>query len=318
MPDKTVIITGANSGIGKEASLKFAEAGYTVVMACRNLEKSKPVKEEVVERSKNDKVLLEELDMSSFASIENFSDQIKTHFSKLDILINNAAYFNHGESYRLSADNTEITFATNVAGPFLLTTLLSPLLKKSDDARVLNASSNIIKHFFSPKKMLTLNNIKGITDNQYKHSVYSSYCNSKMALLMLTFKMAGLYQNSGIKFYSLQINGARMSDETLKKFTPGWRFVAIIQNLFFPPPEFMGSNYFKICTEKRFSKYSGIHLNHKLQIMKAAPENPGLNHSWGIECYPALACNMAVQEKILKICKTLTANYTGNYTERTL
>ncbi len=312
MQNRIVIITGANSGIGKEASFKFAEAGYTVVMACRNLEKSKTVQEEIISSTKNDKVYLEELDMSSFSSIKKFSSLIKAHFPKIDILINNAAYFNHGENYRLTADNIEITFATNVAGPFLLTTLLIPCLQKSDDARVLNASSNIIKHFFSPNRKLIFNNLQGITDTNYKHSVYTSYCNSKMALLMLTFKMAELYRSDNIKFYSLQINGARMSDDTLKKFTPGWRFIARIQNLFFPPPEFMASNYFQICTGDEFKNSSGIHLNHKLQTMKAAPENPVLKHSFGTEFYPALANNMTAQEKISKICKSLAANYMSN------
>ncbi len=311
-PDRIVIITGANSGIGKEATLMFAQAGYLVVMACRNLEKSKPVQEEIIKKSKNDKVLLEKLDMSSFASITEFSDRIKAHFTKIDVLINNAAYFNHGESHRLSADNLEITFATNVSGPFLLTNLLTEHLKKSDDARVLNASSNIIKHFFSPKKTLSLNHIKGATDKNYKHSVYRNYCNSKMAFLMLTFKMAELCRSDGIKFYSLQINGARMSDETLRKFKPGWRIIARIQNLFFPPPEFMALNYYKICTEERFKKSSGIHLNHKLQIMKAGPEKPGLKHSLGSEFYPIYAENKNVQEDLLQFCKSLSANYMNN------
>jgi NAD(P)-dependent dehydrogenase (short-subunit alcohol dehydrogenase family) len=312
MPEKIVIITGANTGIGQQASIKFADSGYSVVMACRNLEKSKPVRDEIIKTTNNDRVYLEELDMSSFASIKAFAGRIIILFPRLDILINNAAYFNHGESYRLTADNVEITFATNVAGPFLLTTLLAGQLAKSDDARVLNASSNIIKHYFSPKKTLRLNNLKGISEKNYRHSVYSNYCDSKMALLMLTFQMAELYRPAGIKFYSLQINGARMSADTLKKFTPAWRFVARIQNLFFPPPDFMASNYFKICTEQQFNQHSGIHLNYRLEIMKPGPYNPGFKHSLGNEFYPVYAENKAVQERILEFCKNLTEKYINN------
>lgn len=312
MPEKIVIITGANTGIGQQAAIKFADAGYSVVMACRNLKKSKPVRDEIIKTTKNDRVLLEELDMSSFESIKAFAGRYKNLFPKLDILINNAAYFNHGESYRLSADNVEVTFATNVAGPFLLTTLLAGHLAKSDDARVLNASSNIIKHYFSPKKTLRLINIEGISEKNYKHSVYSNYCDSKMALLMLTFQMAECMRSVGIKFFSLQINGARMSADTLKKFTPAWRFIARIQNLFFPPPDFMASNYFKICTEQKFNQHSGIHLNHRLEIMKPGPDNPGFKHSWGNEFYPVYAENKAVQKKLLEFCKNLTKNYLIN------
>jgi NAD(P)-dependent dehydrogenase (short-subunit alcohol dehydrogenase family) len=309
MCEKVVIITGANSGIGKETTLKFARAGYTVIMACRNLEKSKKVQNEIVAASKNEKVFLLQLDMSSFNSIKSFADEFINKFPKLDILINNAAYFNHGEKYQLTADNIEITFATNVVGPFCLIHLLQNHLKKSDDARVLNASSNIIKHFFSPKKEIDFDNLQGITDKNYKHSVYTCYRNSKMALLMLTLKMARDFAETGIKFYSLQINGARMSKETLKKFKPGWRFIARIQNLFFPPAEFMATNYFEICTSAKFRNETRIHLNHKLEIMKPGPEKPSIKHIRGTDYYPAYAEKETIQNKIWNFCQSATNNY---------
>jgi NAD(P)-dependent dehydrogenase (short-subunit alcohol dehydrogenase family) len=309
MNEQIVVITGANSGIGKETTLKFARAGYTVIMACRNLEKSKKVQDEIVAASKNEKVYLMQLDMSSFNSIKSFADEFINKFPKLDILINNAAYFNHGEDYRLTADNIEITFATNAVGPFLLIHLLQNLLKKSDDARVLNASSNIIKHFFSPKKEIDFDNLQGISDKNYKHSVYNCYRNSKMAFLMLTFKMARDFAKTGIKFYSLQINGARMSKESLKKFKPGWRFIARIQNLFFPPPEFMATNYFEICTSEKFRNESGIHLNHKLEIMKPGPDNPSLKLILGTEYYPVYAENEPIQNNIWDFCHSVANNY---------
>lgn len=309
MDVKIAVITGANSGIGKETALKFAHEGYAVVMACRNLKKSKKVQDEIIAASKNDNVLLMHLDMSSFESIKSFADEFKRNFSKLDILINNAAYFNHGEDYRLSADGIETTFATNVTGPFLLIHLLLEQLKKSEDARVLNASSNIIKHFFSPKKEIDFNNLQEITDSKYKHSVYTCYRNSKMAFLMLTFKLARDFAETGIKFYSLQINGARMSKETLKKFKPGWRFIACIQNLFFPPAEFMANNYFEICTSEKFRNKTGIHLNHKLEIMKPGPEKPSIKHIRGIDYYPFYAENKPIQNKIWEFCRSATAKY---------
>ena len=307
MKDKVVIITGANSGIGKEASEKFAQAGCVVIMACRNIEKARPVLKEIKNITKNDKIYLKHLDVSDFTSIRRFSEEIKNKYPRLDILINNAAYFNHGSPYQLTPDNVEITFATNVAGPFLLTNLLSDSMKKSDDARVLNASSNIIKHFFSPKRHIDFNNLHGVAENRYKHSVYTSYCNSKMAFLMLTFKLAEHYKSDGIKFYSLQINGSRMSRDTLKKLTPGWRFIAHLQNLFFPHPAFMASNYFTICTSETFRHQTGIHLNHNLEIMKPGPEKTGFKHAWGSEFYPLYAENKEVQQRIWELCSNITS-----------
>lgn len=309
MDNKTVIITGANSGIGKAASLLFARHNYTVIMACRNIERSKQVQEEIISESGNQDVILMRVDMSSFDSIHAFCEDYKRKFQKLDILIHNAAYFNHGEKYRLSSDHIELTFATNTVGPFLMTHLLLEPLKKSSEPKVLNASSNIIKHFFSPKKAIAFDNLKGMVNKKLKHSVYNSYRDSKMALVMLTFKMAENFKEHGIRVNALQINGARMSSATLKKFKPVWRIPALVQNLFFPPAEFMANNYFQICTSGQFSNTSGKLINHKLEIMEAGPENPGLKDIWGASVYPVYADKREVQNKVWQLCRELTAQY---------
>lgn len=312
MIEKTVIITGANSGIGKEAALKFAKTGWNVIMACRSIERSKKVQNEIIIASKNINVFLKEVDMSSFASICLFCNDFKSQFPKLDVLINNAAYFNHGEEYRLSVDNIELTFATNVVGPFLMTNLLLDHLKKSEDARILNPSSNIIKHFFSLKKEIGFNNLHGITDLKYRHSVYISYRNSKMALLMLTFKMAEKFEHFGIKVNSLQINGARMSKETLKKVKPAWRLIGKIQNLYFPLPEFMAGNYLEICTSEKYRNITGKYFNHKLEIMKVGSENPKFQDVWGSTYYPVYANRTEIIEKLWSWCLKLTDKYFNN------
>ena len=99
MQKRRVIITGANSGIGKAAALKFATMGHTVIMACRNLEISRKVHQEVIDLSKNNQTDLMKVDLSSFHSIRNFRNEYKEKYEKLDVLIHNAAYFNHGEIY---------------------------------------------------------------------------------------------------------------------------------------------------------------------------------------------------------------------------
>lgn len=309
MKNRIVVITGANSGIGKAAAQIFAYAGYTVVMGCRNLAKGEKALQEIVAASKNKAVHLMQVDMSSMASISQFCTTYKEQFDKLDILINNAGYFNHGEVRRLSADGIEITFATNVVGPFLLTELLKEELKKSDDPRVLNASSNIIKHFFSPSKKIDFDNITGKPTAEYKHSVYTNYRDSKMAFLMLSFKMAEEYKEMGIAVNSLQINGARMSKETLRKFAPRYRFIARIQNLFFPPAAFMGSNYFELCTSDDFKNKTGKQFNHKLKSMGKGPVNPKPKHIWGSQVYPAYAADQSVQDRVWNLCADLTNEY---------
>jgi NAD(P)-dependent dehydrogenase (short-subunit alcohol dehydrogenase family) len=178
---KTVIITGANSGIGKAAAKKFASAGFNVIMTSRNPKAGEKALKEIIKSTGSDKVELMMLDTSSFDSIKQFCNEYKSKFQKVDVLIHNAAYFNHGADYQLSPDNIEITFATNVFGPYLITMLLKDLLARSDDARILNAGSNIIKHFFNPKKKINFENLYGEDKIRYSHSVYINYRNSLLS-----------------------------------------------------------------------------------------------------------------------------------------
>ncbi|WP_216827535.1 SDR family NAD(P)-dependent oxidoreductase [Alkalihalobacterium elongatum] len=308
--EKIVLITGANSGIGKAAAFKFAREGCTVIMACRNLELSTGVQEEIKRTTKNERVDLIKLDVSSFESIRTFCSQFKEQYEKLDVLIHNAAYANHGEKYRLSADHIELTFATNTIGPYLMTMLLVDHLKKSDDARILHASSNIVKHYFDPKKDIDVSNLRGERKDDKKFSVYNMYRDSKMALVLLTFKLAEELKSEGIKVNAIQINGAKMSKETLMKFTPAWRMIARIQNLFFPPPKKFAECYFKICMTEQFKTTTGKLINDKNEIMEPTVTNPNIKMQikqfTGSNLYPAYAENRDNWEKVWNFCRELT------------
>lgn len=319
MPTRNVLITGANSGIGKAAVLKFAKEGYNVIMACRDMAFSQTVQQEIIERSGNEKVHLMHVDMSSFNSIHTFCSAYKSEFDKVDILIHNAAYFNHGEKYQLSPDHIELTFATNVFGPFLMTNLLLDHLKKSDDPRVLHAGSNIMKHFFDLKTKISFDNLQGEFKDSRPHSVYKMYCQSKMALVMLTFKMADMFKEDGIKVHALQINGAKMAKRSIKKVKPWWRPIAHVQNLFFPPTSYMANNYFAICTADVFEHATGKLFNDKLEIMQVAPnENPGffkqIRRVLGSSFYPPYAHNKVVMDQLWALSTELTKQYNDHTT----
>jgi NAD(P)-dependent dehydrogenase (short-subunit alcohol dehydrogenase family) len=224
---KTVIITGANSGIGKAAAIKFALAGHKVVMACRSIERSQGAFNEVLNSSPDKNVELLQLDVSSFDSIRKFCSEFKTRHKKLDVLIHNAAYFEHGKKkYQFSPDGIELTFATNTFGPFLMTELLKDVLALSKDPRVLNACTENIMHFFDPKRKIELDNLRGEYKDTRKYSVYKMYGDSKMALLMLTFKMAEEYKSLGIKMNAIIIPGVKIAKDTMKKMSLGYRLIA--------------------------------------------------------------------------------------------
>ncbi len=307
MARRIVIITGANSGIGKAAAHRFAKEGHTLVMACRSPERSRPVLEEVITGSMNDRVELMKLDMSSFESIRTFCQSFRNKYKRLDVLIHNAGYFEHGSPYKLSENGIELTFATNVAGPYLLTMELLDLMKQSDDARVLMAGSNIIKHFFNPKLKINFSNLQGENPDDPKYRVYDYYRDSKMALLMVTKRMAEKFSNDGIAVNMLQINGATMSKETIAKLTPGYRFAARIQNLFFRPPEFMANHYYDICVSEKFRGITGELINHKQEIIQKAEDKPGgkeqlIQVATASRC-PVYAYNREVQDRVWDLCE---------------
>lgn len=309
MKDKIVIITGANSGIGKAATLKFATEGYGVVMACRNMGISKVVQKELIAVSNNTNIDLMELDMSSFYSIRAFCLAFKEKYPRLDILIHNAAYLNHGEKeYKLSPEHIELSFATNTFGPFLMTRLLTDHLEKSEDPRILHACTTNIKNFFDPNRKIDFDNIQGEHRDSRPYSVYKMYGDSKMALLMLTFKMAEELKHQGIHINALQINRVKLSKETIKKMKSFWRVLAWTQNVINPLPSGMADNYFHICTSDEFKNVSGQLINHKLELVKPSITEKGVNqvkNIFGSGTYPNYATEPQYVEKLWEICNTV-------------
>lgn len=258
MEDKIVMITGANSGIGKAAALKFAKEGYRVVMACRNVAAGMSARKEILEASGGGSVDLLKVDVSSFDSVRAFCSTFQANYPRLDILIHNAAYLHHGEKeYKLSPERIELTFATNTFGPFLMTRLLTDHLAKSQDPRILHACTTNIKHFFDPKRKIDFDNLRGEFRDTRPHSVYKMYGDSKMALLMVTFKLAETLKSRGITVNALQINRVKLSNETIRKMSPVWKTLARAQNVTNPPPSGMADTYFHLCTSDEFRNVTG-------------------------------------------------------------
>ncbi len=310
MISRIVLITGANSGIGKAAAIKFAKENCRVIMACRNIERSQIAYNDVIKTSQSNNVELMQLDVSSFDSIRAFCSEIKNRYQKLDILIHNAAYFEHGKKqYQLSPDGIELTFATNTFGPFLMTELLKDLLANSEDARILNACTENIMHFFDPKRKIDFENLTGELKYSEPYSVYKMYGDSKMALLMLTFKMAEEYKSLSIKVNAIIIPGVKISKETMKKFSIGYRVIAMIKQPFSLPPERLADSYFHICTSQEFKSITGKAINKLNKIMPAAEHDKGIGKAKELLSFgyiPKYAYDRDVIEKVWKISKELT------------
>jgi NAD(P)-dependent dehydrogenase (short-subunit alcohol dehydrogenase family) len=140
MENKIILVTGASDGIGKETAKTLAKQGHIVIIHGRNKQKTQAAYEEMKAETGNDKIEYLTADFLSLAEIKRFSDEIKQKYDRLDVLVNNAgAQFT--DKRETTIDGYEKTMMINVFAPFLLTTLLLDLLKKSPSARVVTVSS---------------------------------------------------------------------------------------------------------------------------------------------------------------------------------
>lgn len=135
---KTILVTGANSGIGFETALNLAKRNGRVILACRNLERGEAARNKIVQLTGNTEVVFRQVDLSVMSSIRKFVDVIKKEEETVDILINNAGVVTLEKIF--TEEGLELTFATNHFGPFLLTTLLIDMIKRSR-GRIVNVGS---------------------------------------------------------------------------------------------------------------------------------------------------------------------------------
>ncbi len=138
LADRTILITGANSGIGKIAARELARQGARVIVACRSREKALPVVEEIRRDTGNDRVELVALDLGDLASVRACANELLDRKLPLHVLINNAGL---AGQRGLTRDGFEIQFGTNHLGHYLLTRLLLDRIVESGPARIVNVAS---------------------------------------------------------------------------------------------------------------------------------------------------------------------------------
>ncbi len=138
---RTAIVTGATSGIGEAACVGMARAGAEVHMVVRNPEKGEEARERVAGASgvAPGSLILHRCDLSNLGSVRSFATAFLRSNPKLDVLVNNAGVLPPQRTH--TDEGVELTFATNVLGPFLLTAKLIPALGEAAPARVINVSS---------------------------------------------------------------------------------------------------------------------------------------------------------------------------------
>lgn len=235
---KVIIITGANSGIGKAASIQLAKLGATVVMAVRSRERGESAREEVQKAAGRTNVDLLRVDMSSRASIVAFVDAFHQRYDRLDVLIHNAANFDLTRKEPvLTPDGFESIFATNHLGPFLLTRLLLDKLIASAPSRVITvASKGLISYPFLD---IEFDNLFG----ERKFNTQHAYYHSKQAQVMFTFDLAERLRGTGVTAHCVRVGNVAIPDERLSHL-PGWMLKMYeLKRKFSMTPERMAETY---------------------------------------------------------------------------
>ncbi len=139
MQGKTVLVTGANTGIGLETAAGIAALGADVVLTARDPAKGSAAVAEIRRRHPQANIEPMELDLASLQDVRNFAKAFADRHGALHVLVNNAGLMLGERS--TTADGYETTFQVNHLGPFLLTNLLLDALKASAPARIVNVAS---------------------------------------------------------------------------------------------------------------------------------------------------------------------------------
>ncbi|XP_055951030.1 retinol dehydrogenase 11-like isoform X1 [Argiope bruennichi] len=189
---KTVVITGGNTGIGKETALDLASRGAKVIIACRDVQKGYETVNDISEKVQKPDVVVKRLDLASFASIKSFAQDVLENEPYIHILINNAGVAACPKS--LTEDGYEMQFGVNHLGHFLLTHLLLDRIKASVPARIINVSS--IAHIYGH---IDFNDIN--LNSNYRP--IQAYCRSKLANILFTRELAKRLKGSGVTTYCL-------------------------------------------------------------------------------------------------------------------
>jgi len=255
---KTVLITGATSGIGKATAIALAKKGFQIIFIARDLHKAEALKQEIRYVAPNDHIDFLIADFSSLSQVRKFAEAFREKFQKLDVLINNAGVCL--PKRMITEDGFEETFQVNHLSHFLLTNLLLDTLKNAPEARIINVSSSLYKS--GTFDVSNLQSEQGFTP-------YGAYSNTKLLNILFTLELAERLDGTGVTVNTLHPGVVRTNfgDE----LTGYRKSLSTLMQPFFLSPEngaetsvyLATSDEVKSTTGKYFEKYRVIELENE-------------------------------------------------------
>jgi retinol dehydrogenase-12 len=190
---RTFLVTGANTGIGKETARGLASLGARVVLACRSAENGRRAIQEIAAQTGNRDLELLSLDLGDLASVRACADDFLAREEPLHVLVNNAGLAGRRG---MTSSGFELAFGTNHVGPFLLTSLLLDRLRESAPARIVNVASGA--HYDA-----TGIDFDAVRKRTRSVSGMPEYSVSKLANILHADELARRLVGSGVTTYSL-------------------------------------------------------------------------------------------------------------------
>ncbi|XP_030626985.1 retinol dehydrogenase 14b [Chanos chanos] len=194
MRGKTIIVTGANSGIGKATAAELLKLQARVIMACRDQQRAREAAVEIEKKAGPDhgELVIKQLDLASLKSVHSFCEEIIREEPKIDVLINNAGLYQC--PYTKTEEGFEMQLGVNHLGHFLLTNLLVDLLKCSAPSRVVVVSSKLYKYGH-----INFDDLNSETS----YNKAFCYSQSKLANLLFTRELAQRLEGTGVTVNAL-------------------------------------------------------------------------------------------------------------------
>jgi len=185
------LVTGGNAGLGKATALALAERGGRVHLLCRHAGRAEEARDEIRRATGNPAVEAEGIDVSDLASVRRWAEGAR--FEQVDVLVHNAGVLPAARG--LTVDGLELTFATHVAGPHLLTRLLEGRLRAAAHARVIFVSSGGMY-----AERLRLDDLDWA---QRRYDGVRAYAQTKRMQVLLARAWAGVFQGSAVSVYAM-------------------------------------------------------------------------------------------------------------------
>lgn len=251
---KTILITGANTGIGLATAETFVKDGHHVILACRNPDKAIQAKKQL-DALGTGKVETITLDLNDLSQIAETAETLLGQFEKIDVLVNNAGMMT--PQLEATADGFEKQMGVNYLGAFLLTMKLLPLLKNAEQGRII--------HLASMMHLLGKIDIDQFKADQVKHyNGVRSYANSKLANLLFSNTLAQQLQGSSVTSNALHPGGV---DSEIYRELPKYQYSAI--KLFLIPTSKPAELIKKIAFSAEWAQRNGDYASLQTPALKS-------------------------------------------------